>query len=525
MMGNAAHQKMESIGEISNETSSSTRSGSQPNYKSSKTVDNHNNNNNNNKEKEPVSPHKKSSSSNEPSPECVVSLVLMSGERVDVSNLVPESERTPERLNRRRVKQLIKPNETVYPKLPDPILHDDNGIDLQMLLEQHQRKQQNSPTPPSRRMVELEQSPQQWSPNTHSNGYPTLPVVGSNSNNNNNNDRRTRWQHDPTFAQHSFERRQQERSQQQERPHQFATHKDNDGGRNQHYPYARADSRHQQQFAGENNNGGVSDEIALDRRSHQRWEAAYGEQQSSRTRIMNRPSLEQPVEYEYPYQHHHAHLQQQQHPQQHHHAQYREEHDDRSQPQQHYPYGNGWAYPSSLSNSGDPQFGRRREQRAREQRQPQQPPQQHEYQHSADGHDGYGGGVYERNSHASMYEFRMSRDFDRGQHDYPQPSQRQLQQPQQQSQGPTPHNNKKNLEVEIAPGVMARLRGADETTVALQQGRVVASDCLCCGSRSLCIDDASYLLCPVCKVVNPLCNNARGDTSGGVGLGILEGGY
>jgi hypothetical protein len=575
-MGNASHQKMESIGEISTETSS-TMSGGQPqphHHKSAK-------NQSYLKEKQQPVLHK---SSIEPAATavatttttCSVSLILVSGERVDVSNLVPESERTPERLNRRRITQQLfrgTSNETVYPKLPDPM--QDDSIDLHVLLAQHQRKQQQNtpvvvPSRQTRTITTTEPEPlsHQSPPPQRSTGYSTPPPPPGT-----NNDRRANWQQEQTFAQHSFTRRQQERSHQQQHQHQHQHQHQQPAVRGLRYPYAHSVDpvRHQEFPGGENSPDDGT--LLSDMRSHRRREAyGNGEYSSSppRGRTMTRPSqpeqgssylIEQQrhinnnnyshedhrgdhhlyatttsanaseYEYEYAYyQHQHQHQ-----------AQYPEE-TENNRPQ-HYPYGSGRGYPSpalpppqSGSNSfhgSEPQLlfsgngssRRRDQQRAREGRDRQYPPT------DTNGYSGGGGvsGSYERgghnsngggggDGHASMYEMRSSRrNFDRGDYQHQPPAQQQQQQHRPQPQPP----KKNRLEVEIAPGVMARLRGADETTLALEQGRVVGSDCLCCGARSLCIDDACYLLCPICKVVNPL-HNTTADQSGGVGLGILE---
>jgi hypothetical protein len=554
-MGNASHQKMESIGEISNETSSTMSTS----HKSAKDQSCHY------KEKQPAQLHKSSSvESTAATTTCSVSL-LVSGERVDVSNLVPESERTPERLNRRRITQhLFRANETVYPKLPDQM--QDDSIDLHVLLAQHQqRNQQNSPPPPpSRRAItELEPSHQPSSQQRSTTGYPTPPPPGT-------NDRRANWQHEQTFAQHSFTRRQQERSHQQHQ-HQHHEHQQPPVRGPRSYPYARVDSgRRHQEFPGGGENSPDNDTtLLLDMRSHRRRESYNGnngEYSSSssppRGRIMTRRTSEQGSSYLEQRQNHNNNYSHDNHRgdqygttsanaseyeyayyQHQHQAQYQqEETEDRPQ---HYPYGSGRAYPTSalLQPSGSSFYGsdsqlqfsgngsgrvRRDQQRTREGR------DRHYQSVDANGYSGSGGGgggSYERghnnnggggggggDGHASMYDMRSPRHtFDRGDYQHQPPTQQQQHRQEQQPQAP----KKNRLEVEIAPGVMARLRGADETTLALEQGRVVGSDCLCCGARSLCIDDASYLLCPICKVVNPL-RNTGDNKSGGVGLGILE---
>lgn len=86
---------------------------------------------------------------------------------------------------------------------------------------------------------------------------------------------------------------------------------------------------------------------------------------------------------------------------------------------------------------------------------------------------------------------------------------------------PPPSRHQDDLEIEIEPGVFARLRGAEETWVAVEDGQVAYTDCMCCGANLMCIDDALYVLCPECKVVSPLFSDGgRGNPHGGVGLGL-----
>jgi hypothetical protein len=76
----------------------------------------------------------------------------------------------------------------------------------------------------------------------------------------------------------------------------------------------------------------------------------------------------------------------------------------------------------------------------------------------------------------------------------------------------------KCMMIEIAPGEYARLRGADETWKAIKYDFFVPCVCTCCTLTLFCIQDATYVLCPECRVVCPLENNC-GD-NGGVGLGF-----
>ena len=58
--------------------------------------------------------------------------------------------------------------------------------------------------------------------------------------------------------------------------------------------------------------------------------------------------------------------------------------------------------------------------------------------------------------------------------------------------------------VEISPGVRVRLRGAAETRECILQDYYVPTMCYSCDLQMFCIRDASYVLCPTCRVVNPL---------------------
>jgi hypothetical protein len=73
-------------------------------------------------------------------------------------------------------------------------------------------------------------------------------------------------------------------------------------------------------------------------------------------------------------------------------------------------------------------------------------------------------------------------------------------------------------QIEIFPGVWLPLRGAQETWAAVQIDFYIPSECLCCETTILFIQDAAFVLCPRCKTVGPGC----GDDSmaGGVGLGF-----
>ena len=62
--------------------------------------------------------------------------------------------------------------------------------------------------------------------------------------------------------------------------------------------------------------------------------------------------------------------------------------------------------------------------------------------------------------------------------------------------------------IEIAPGLRVRLRGAEETMNAIASDRLATEFCTCCQELLHCVRDADYVLCPNCKVVSPLTENA-----------------
>lgn len=75
--------------------------------------------------------------------------------------------------------------------------------------------------------------------------------------------------------------------------------------------------------------------------------------------------------------------------------------------------------------------------------------------------------------------------------------------------------------VEVSPGVFLRLRGAEETWKAIHTDAYIPCSCICCEGTIFSIDDAVFVLCPLCDAVSPI----QGILSevgydGGVGLGF-----
>jgi hypothetical protein len=79
--------------------------------------------------------------------------------------------------------------------------------------------------------------------------------------------------------------------------------------------------------------------------------------------------------------------------------------------------------------------------------------------------------------------------------------------------------------IEVAPGLMMRLMGTDETMQAIQLGHITVTSCVVCGMDVHCHSASEYVLCPDCRVVSPVnqLDNAIDMTpqqGGLVGLGV-----
>jgi hypothetical protein len=73
--------------------------------------------------------------------------------------------------------------------------------------------------------------------------------------------------------------------------------------------------------------------------------------------------------------------------------------------------------------------------------------------------------------------------------------------------------------IEIMPGIRVPLRGAEETWNCIRQDFFLPVTCLACTTELCCIQDASYVLCPVCRVVSPM-DAGAGDFGSTVGVGL-----
>lgn len=64
------------------------------------------------------------------------------------------------------------------------------------------------------------------------------------------------------------------------------------------------------------------------------------------------------------------------------------------------------------------------------------------------------------------------------------------------------HVQQRPVEVEIQPGIFAKLRGSEETLQAMERGFVSICPCMSCSCALACIADAEFVLCPDCLVVS-----------------------
>jgi hypothetical protein len=73
--------------------------------------------------------------------------------------------------------------------------------------------------------------------------------------------------------------------------------------------------------------------------------------------------------------------------------------------------------------------------------------------------------------------------------------------------------------IEIMPGIHVPLRGAKETWNCVERDFFLPVTCFGCTAELCCIQDASYVLCPVCRVVGPM-DVGAGDFGSTVGVGL-----
>ena len=78
----------------------------------------------------------------------------------------------------------------------------------------------------------------------------------------------------------------------------------------------------------------------------------------------------------------------------------------------------------------------------------------------------------------------------------------------------------KPVYIKIAPGLTARLRRAQETYACIAKDFYIPTSCADCSASLFCIQDANYVLCPLCKVVGRLEGGADLEYDGGIGIGF-----
>lgn len=73
--------------------------------------------------------------------------------------------------------------------------------------------------------------------------------------------------------------------------------------------------------------------------------------------------------------------------------------------------------------------------------------------------------------------------------------------------------------IEISPGISLPLHGTEETLDALKVGHLEKTHCAICCTDIYCVQSATYILCPMCRVVWPM-EKSTHSGRGGVGLGV-----
>jgi hypothetical protein len=71
--------------------------------------------------------------------------------------------------------------------------------------------------------------------------------------------------------------------------------------------------------------------------------------------------------------------------------------------------------------------------------------------------------------------------------------------------------------MEIAPGLSLPLRTTAETLQAVQRDTLLTHDCVSCTAALYCMQQAEVIVCPYCRVIEPL---RHGQSGGGVGMGF-----
>jgi len=77
----------------------------------------------------------------------------------------------------------------------------------------------------------------------------------------------------------------------------------------------------------------------------------------------------------------------------------------------------------------------------------------------------------------------------------------------------------KRIDIEIVPGHNVPLLGSDESWHAFKNDNVIPTECSACQTFLYCIDTASMVICPSCRMVSPLDQNGCIESEG-LGLGL-----
>jgi hypothetical protein len=76
--------------------------------------------------------------------------------------------------------------------------------------------------------------------------------------------------------------------------------------------------------------------------------------------------------------------------------------------------------------------------------------------------------------------------------------------------------------IEIAPGLSVRLRGSEESWEAVKEDRLTTTFCTSCSELLHCVQEAQFVLCPVCYVIMPLEASDFQSDETSVGLGMKD---
>lgn len=82
----------------------------------------------------------------------------------------------------------------------------------------------------------------------------------------------------------------------------------------------------------------------------------------------------------------------------------------------------------------------------------------------------------------------------------------------------TPVSSPKSVLIEISPGVQAQLRGSEETWQAILDGGYAPVLCLSCNTSLFAVQNCSFVLCPLCRVISPM--DAADNKREAVGMGF-----